>query len=176
MPDSSTCPRPRSSPQQRHTSLPFYMNYYINLATYTVSGKLIDNNEKDGGMYILPNALQASRANDWIKMTRNHLMVRNFSTTKKFPSCLMHVLQKTSIRFFKRFNFPIATYSGTCIRHLFRYGQLNKMRAWKRLTSCFWLDFYIVLWVCCTSYYYTHEGVTKLSPAVRTVVAILFPY
>ena len=34
-------------------------------------------------------------------MTRNRLTTRNFSATKKLTSCLMPVLQNTSIRFFK---------------------------------------------------------------------------
>ena len=52
------------------------------------------------------------------------LISSNFSTTKKLTSCLMPVLQKTSIRFFKRF--PTAKHSGKMnIRHLFRYGQFS---------------------------------------------------
>ena len=60
------------------------------------------------------NALLASRVNEWIKMTRNHLMMKNFSTTKKLTSCLMPVLQKTSIRFSKRF--PTAMHSGKILQ------------------------------------------------------------
>ena len=56
---------------------------------------IIDHNEKDGGICIYStfyqNALRASRVNDWIKMTRNNLMMRNFSTTKKLFCCLMRV-------------------------------------------------------------------------------------
>ena len=50
-----------------------------------------------------PNALRASRVNDGIKMTRNRLMIRNFSTTKKLPSCLMPAAQKMPKCFFKQF-------------------------------------------------------------------------
>ena len=68
----------------------------INLwPSYTIH---IDHNEKDGGMYILQNALRASRLNEWIKMTRKPLTIRNFSATKKLTPCLMSVLQKNSIR------------------------------------------------------------------------------
>ena len=70
------------------------------------------------------NALRASKVNDWINMTRNHLrlMIRNFSTTKKLTPFLMPVFQKMSICFFKQF--PTAVHSGKMyIRHLFRYGQ-----------------------------------------------------
>ena len=48
-------------------------------------------------------ALRAPRVNDWIKMTRNSLMMGNFSKTKKLTSCLMPVLQKTCIRFLNDF-------------------------------------------------------------------------
>jgi hypothetical protein len=54
------------------------------------------------------NALQGSRVNDW-KMTRNHLMIRNFCKTKKLTSSLMPVLQKTSIHFCKRLVQPRCT-------------------------------------------------------------------
>ncbi len=75
--------------------------------------------KKDGG----EKTLGASKANDWIKMTRNHLMKRNSSTRKKLASCLIPVLQKTSIRLFERF--PTAKHSGEMyIRNLFRYVQL----------------------------------------------------
>jgi hypothetical protein len=70
------------------------------------------------------NALQASGVNDWIKMTQNHPMMRNFSTRKKLSSCFMPVL-KSSIHFFKPS--PTAMHSGKMyICDLFHYhGQLN---------------------------------------------------
>ncbi len=67
------------------------------------------------------NALQASRANDWIEMTRIHLMMRNFSTTNKLTSCLMPVLQKTSTRFLN--NLRPQCFLVKCTSSVFRYGQ-----------------------------------------------------
>ena len=77
-----------------------------------ILGTLSLSTATDGNMAacsFYQNSLRASTVNAWIKMTRNNLM-RNFSTTKKLTSCLMPVLQKTSIHFFKRF--PTAMHSG----------------------------------------------------------------
>ncbi len=53
-------------------------------------------------------------------------MMRNFGTTKKLTSRLMLVLQKMSIRFFKRF--PTAIHSGKMyIHHLFCYDLLHEI-------------------------------------------------
>ena len=72
------------------------------------------------------NALRASRVNDWIKMTRNYLMMRNFSTTNKLAS-LMLVFPNMFIHFSKRF----LTAMHSCkmyIRYLFRCGQFPPSR------------------------------------------------
>jgi hypothetical protein len=65
--------------------------------------QVIDVGKKMAACTFYQNALlRTSRVNDWIKMTRNHLMMTKFNTTKKLTSCLMAVLQKTSIRFFNK--------------------------------------------------------------------------
>ncbi len=94
---------------------------------YAIVEALIDHNEKMAACTFYQNALRGIRVNDQIKMTRNHLMMRNFSTMKKLNSCLMSVFQKTSIRFCKRF--LTAMHSGKMyIRHHY-HGQLGAKRS-----------------------------------------------
>ncbi len=82
----------------------------------------IDHNEKDGCMYILPECIASIKTNQLNKDDTKSLNNEKFQYNEEINILFMPVLQKTSIRFFKRF--PTAMHSDKmCILHLFGYSQ-----------------------------------------------------
>ena len=67
------------------------------------------------------NALLTSRVNDCINMTRNRLMIRNFSTTKTSTSCPIPVISRRPLASYNDFSHSRKMY----IRHPFCCGQLS---------------------------------------------------
>ena len=96
----------------------------IILFTFTnaTNENLIDHNEKDGGMYILPECIASIKTQCLNKDDTKSPNDEKFHHNEEINLLPYACLQKTSIPFFKRF--PTAKYSGKMyIRHLFRHGQ-----------------------------------------------------
>ncbi len=98
-----------------HLPLPFTF-------TNTTNENLIDHNEKDGGMYILPEFIASIKTQCLDKDDTKSPDDEKFHHNEEINLLPYACLQKTSIPFCKRF--PTAKYSGKMyIRHLFRHGQ-----------------------------------------------------
>ena len=69
--------------------LVFYANW--KLLVRSCGRLIIHDYRNNGGVYVFPGYIANVNWKFWIKMTQDHLMMRNFSRINKSTSCLMYV-------------------------------------------------------------------------------------